>query len=307
MVRAWWVLSHLPAPSLSDYRIGAILLRVVRRVQWIFDMNVEEILDTLKNYERELEGIIGRFSKSSHGVYIDSDDGYRLREIVAELADLITDHIPNSQHYSKNIGNSYVEGISNSLESPSYASVQEIVAAVRALTVRIERNPSLFVPKKGIDGFEDKLAGIDIIANRFHAVVMQIRQRYGSRVAMDINDEYDVQDLFHSLLKLYFDDIRREEWNPSYAGSSSRSDFLLSEVNTIVEIKKTRASLSTKQLGDQLIIDIAKYKTHPQCQRLICFVYDPEGYINNPRGIENDLSKSEEGLDVRTIIVPKHI
>lgn len=270
-------------------------------------MNVKEILDTLKNYERELEGIIGRFSKSTHGVLIDSDDGYRLREIVAELGDLISDHIPDSGHYSNNIGNSYVEGISNFSGSPSYASVQEIVAVVRALTVRIDRNPSLFVPKKGIDGFEDKLAGIDIIANRFHAVVMQIRQRYGSRVAMDINDEYDVQDLFHSLLKLYFDDIRPEEWNPSYGGSSSRSDFLLPEVNTIVEIKKTRANLSTKQLGEQLIIDIAKYKTHPQCQRLICLVYDPDGYINNPRGIENDLSKSEEGLDVRTIIVPKHI
>ncbi|NOR57575.1 MAG: hypothetical protein GQ474_03530 [Sulfurimonas sp.] len=152
-----------------------------------------------------------------------------------------------------------------------------------------------------------KFNGIETISNKFHAVVMQMRQRYNNRPTIDVNDEYDVQDIFHSLLKLFFNDIRAEEWNPSYAGGSSRSDFLLPEINTIVEIKKTRQSMSTKQLGEQLIVDIAKYKKHPQCSRLICFVYDPEGRVNNPRGIENDLSNCDSDIDVRTIIVPKHV
>ncbi|TOM12565.1 hypothetical protein CGH84_21760, partial [Vibrio parahaemolyticus] len=71
--------------------------------------------------------------------------------------------------------------------------------------------------------------------------------------------------LLHALLKLHFADIRPEEWNPSYAGSSTRSDFLLPEVNTIIEVKKTRQSMTDKDLGDQLVIDIANYKKHPQC------------------------------------------
>jgi hypothetical protein len=58
-------------------------------------------------------------------------------------------------------------------------------------------------------------------------------------------------------------------------------------------------------LGEQLIVDIAKYKRHPQCSRLICFVYDPEGRVDNPRGMENDLSNCDSDIDVRTIIVPK--
>ena len=136
---------------------------------------------------------------------------------------------------------------------------------------------------------------------------MQLRQRYDSRTTIDVNDEYDVQDLFHSLLTLYFNDIRAEEWNPSYAGGSSRSDFLLPEINAVIEIKKTRQSMTTKQLGEQLIVDIAKYKKHPQCNRLICFVYDPEGRVTNPRGIENDLSNCDSDINVRTIIVPKHV
>jgi hypothetical protein len=136
---------------------------------------------------------------------------------------------------------------------------------------------------------------------------MQLRQRYSNRPTIDVNDEYDVQDLFHGLLKLFFNDVRAEEWNPSYAGGSSRSDFLIPEVNAVIEIKKTRPSMTTKELGEQLIIDIAKYKKHPQCSRLICFVYDPDGRVNNPRGIENDLSNCDNEIDVRTIIVPKHV
>lgn len=42
-----------------------------------------------------------------------------------------------------------------------------------------------------------------------------------------MNDEYDVQDIIHALLKIEFDDIRPEEWGTSYAGSNSRMDFYL--------------------------------------------------------------------------------
>ena len=197
------------------------------------------------------------------------------------------------------------------LHSSSYASVEEIRGAVESLKVRIERNPDLFRNDEGevvVDEDEKfRFNGIDIIADRFHAVVMQLRQRYSNRPTIDVNDEYDVQDLFHGLLKLFFNDVRAEEWNPSYAGGSSRSDFLIPEVNTVIEIKKTRPSMTTKELGEQLIIDIAKYKKHPQCSRLICFVYNPDGRVNNPRGIENDLSNCDNDIDVRTIIVPKHV
>ena len=274
-------------------------------------MEIEKVISTLDEYYEELTGILGRFTKSSSGIHIDQQDGYRMREIATELADFINDHIPNSRHHAVSIVNYYNQGISNWLNSPSYACVEEIRGAVKSIKVRIERNPSLFESVSGeiaVDsGDQRKFNGIDTIANRFHAVVMQLRQRYNSRSTLDVNDEYDVQDLFHSLLSLYFNDIRTEEWNPSYAGGSSRSDFLLPEINSVIEIKKTRQSMTTKQLGEQLIIDIAKYKKHPQCNRLICFVYDPEGRVTNPRGIENDLSNCDSDIDVRTIIVPKHV
>src|SRR5215472_13480956 len=89
---------------------------------------------------------------------------------------------------------------------------------------------------------------------RFHAVVIQLRQRHDGRPTLDVNDEYDVQDLLHALLCLHFDDIRPEEWTPSYAGKSSRVDFLLKREEVVVEIKKTRQGLTERQIGDELIV-----------------------------------------------------
>lgn len=152
---------------------------------------------------------------------------------------------------------------------------------------------------------ELSLDKIKIIIGNFHQVSKQLRQRYSNRETIDIKDEYDVQDLFHALLKLYFDDIRPEEYSPSYAGGSSRVDFLLKNEKIVIEIKKTRKNLKAKELGEQLIIDIARYQVHPDCQHLVCFVYDPDGYINNPRGIENDLSTTGGQMNVSVFINPK--
>lgn len=146
---------------------------------------------------------------------------------------------------------------------------------------------------------------IQLICNRFHQVARQMRSRYNNRPRLGINDEYDVQDLFHcQLISHGFDDIRREESNPSYAGSNSRSDFLLKPEQTIIEIKKTRQGLNNKKLGEELTLDIHKYQSHPDCNTLVCFVYDPQGRIDNPRGLETDLEQQAEKIDVKVFIRP---
>lgn len=146
---------------------------------------------------------------------------------------------------------------------------------------------------------------VELLIRRFHKVARQLRSRYSSRNTIEIEDEYDVQYLFHSLLRIYFDDVRAEECTPSHAGTASRVDFLLKNEQIIIEIKKTRQGLSERQVGEQLIIDSQKYQAHPDCNTLICFVYDPEGRIANPRGIENDLTKDINGVPVSVFITPE--
>ncbi len=146
---------------------------------------------------------------------------------------------------------------------------------------------------------------VELICLRFHYVARQLRSRHANRQTLSIEDEYDAQDLFHALLKLHFDDVRAEEWTPSYAGGSSRVDFLLKDEKIIVELKKTRTSLSDKTIGEQLIVDASRYRAHPDCKALICFVYDPEGRVGNPVGLERDLESMAIDLNIRVIVAPK--
>lgn len=142
---------------------------------------------------------------------------------------------------------------------------------------------------------------LERIITRFRKVTIQLSRRYDGRESLRLKDEYDVQDLLRALLSLYFDDVRAEEWTPSYAGSSLRIDFLIPEIEAVIEVKKTRPSMTDKTLSEELIVDIEKYQAHPTCKKIYCFVYDPDMILRNPAAIKNDLEKKHEGL-VRVFI-----
>lgn len=149
----------------------------------------------------------------------------------------------------------------------------------------------------------DKL--IENIFRKFHSVAIEITRRHDNRDTLRIDDEYDVQDLLHGLLRIYFEDVEDEEWTPSYAGGCSRIDFLLRNEEIAIESKMTRKGLSQKKVREQLIIDKAYYKTHPKCKTLYCLVYDPGDKIKNPRGFERDLSDKVNGFETRVFVVPR--
>ena len=146
---------------------------------------------------------------------------------------------------------------------------------------------------------------LNLLFERFFKVARQLRNRHDNRDTIRINDEYDVQDLVHAILKLFFNDVRAEECTPSYAGGSSRIDFLIKSENIGIEIKKTRPNLRDKEIGEQLIIDKERYKSHHNCRTLICFVYDPDEQIVNPDGLANDLTEENEDMSVFVVISPK--
>lgn len=197
-------------------------------------------------------------------------------------------------------GSPYVETFRGSVERDGYVgSVKSGLGVLRSVMEDLDAG-NLGVQ----EGTSNPMQLLGSICERFHLVARQLRSRREERPTLDIQDEYDVQDLMHALLHLYFDDIRPEEWTPSYAGKSSRVDFLLKQEQMVVEAKKTRPGLGAKKVGSELIEDIARYEAHPDCDALVCFVYDPEGRILNPRGIENDLRRSEGSLLVEVLIRP---
>lgn len=157
-------------------------------------------------------------------------------------------------------------------------------------------------PKSDIPSY----LSIERILSKFHVVALQLAKRHDHRDSLRIMDEYDVQDLIHALLKIDFEDIRPEEYTPSYAGKSSRMDFLLKKQHVVLEVKMTRESLRDKQLGDELLIDIARYARHPDCSTLICFIYDPQNFLTNPAGLKNDLEAMAANELTVVVIICQH-
>lgn len=182
-------------------------------------------------------------------------------------------------------------------ENNSLSHAISCIKILESVQEFVEKDYIGFQQKPSQDSYED----LRLLFQRFHRVARQLQSRHDGRSTITINDEYDVQDLLHALLQLHFNDIRAEEWTPSYAGKSARVDFLLKQERIVIEVKKTRKGLGDKEIGDQLIIDVDRYKAHPDCERLICFVYDPEGRIGNPVGIMNDLNQRHDGF--ATVII----
>lgn len=167
-----------------------------------------------------------------------------------------------------------------------------------AILKAFEQNPP--VPPK-----TDIMLIISDLCNNFSKFDINIKRRHGSRPTITINDEYDVQDAMLAILKLFVDDIRPEDYVPSYAGGNSRVDFLLPQHGVIIETKMTNKHLSDKQVGEQLIIDFERYKQKGDYNHLVCFVYDKGSHITNPYGLISDLEKlSNEDMRMTVFISP---
>ncbi len=181
-------------------------------------------------------------------------------------------------------------------------ALQEMGAILTSIHQEIEE----FGISVGDSAVDNPVSVIEKIALRFHAVARQLRTRHATRATLSVKDEYDVQDLFHALLRIFFKDVRPEEWTPSYAGNASRMDFLIRQEEIVIEVKMTRESLKQKDLVDQLVIDIARYEEHPSCKSLVCFVYDPDGWIGNPSAVIADIEKGHRKIAVRVFVQPEH-
>lgn len=124
-----------------------------------------------------------------------------------------------------------------------------------------------------------------------------LTHRRKGAVALSFSTEYDVQDLLHALLRPWVADIRPEEFTPSYAGSSTRMDFLLPAHSLVLELKFVRDGNHAKKIGDELIIDIDHYRRHPDCDTLWGVVFDPDHLLPNAEGLRNDLEGTRSTKD----------
>jgi hypothetical protein len=148
---------------------------------------------------------------------------------------------------------------------------------------------------------------LEIIVRGLRRSMYPLTNRRKGAQPLSFGSEYDVQDLLHSLMRPWISDIRPEEFTPSYAGSSTRMDFLLPAHSLVIETKIVRDRAHAKKIGDELIIDIEHYRKHPDCKSLWCVIYDPDHLITNAEGLKNDLegqrTSKEVSVSVRVFVL----
>jgi hypothetical protein len=155
------------------------------------------------------------------------------------------------------------------------------------------------------DGETDTIGRLRKICSAFHRVTRQLRQRRDERPTLEVEDERDVLDLLQTLLCIEYDNIEVEEWTPTYANGSTRTDLWLKDEGVVIIAKKTKQGIGVKALTHQISVDFEQYGTHPDCKLMFCFIYDPEGRIGHPKGLEGDLTLNYNGRRIEALISPK--
>jgi hypothetical protein len=152
-------------------------------------------------------------------------------------------------------------------------------------------------------GHGEDIELVERICRGFGEFLTPLSKRQRDRPSIVMEDEYDVQDFLHGLLRIFVDDVRVEDFSPERAGARSRIDFILKQERIVVEAKMTRAGHGASQVGAELIVDIERYRSHPDCDALVALVYDPERHVTNRRTLETDLSGERDELIIRVVVV----
>ncbi len=151
----------------------------------------------------------------------------------------------------------------------------------------------------------DPLEFVRKSCTRFHSVARQLRLRREYRPTLDVEDERDVQDLLYALLRYELDEVSAHEWVPQYQQPIPSVALVLPRHRLAVVAKKTKTGCGPRELTQQLAIDGQEFSPSAGYQTIVYFIYDPDGRIGNPRGLEADLTKVSDTQVIEVIIAPK--
>jgi REase_DpnII-MboI len=273
-------------------------------------MNKEEIKQGIHDLLKDLnQNVVIAYKKE--GMAFGNERYSSWRKKVTKFLDQF---LPNEK-IRFNRKQSFLGGIQHSFKTPVQSfcaqdgDYEQVHSYLSSLALDIEQDnydpPNPLEKSNSDESVKSMSSGLEQvigICDNFDKVVRQLKSRHDQRPTLDVDDEYDVQDLLHSLLHLHFADIRPEECTPSNAAQCTRIDFLLKNEDIGIEVKMIKKGLTGKKVSNQLIEDIHRYKSHSNCKTLICFVYDPDKLVDNPRGIERDIKAGN--CNVHVLIRP---
>lgn len=121
-----------------------------------------------------------------------------------------------------------------------------------------------------------------------------------------IEDEYDVQDLLHGVLRSYIKySVQENTLNKVANAKSGRADITIKELNTLIEIKYVHTPNDQKRIFEEFSQDLVLYTSWDPLETLIYYIYN-SGDLREPEALEK-LSGPQEvngkNFNVKMILV----
>lgn len=124
------------------------------------------------------------------------------------------------------------------------------------------------------------------VCRRLSAAARVLANRDRNRPPYQINDEYDVQDLLHAVLRAHLRYAVTEEPLGKTGGArSGRVDLAVEDLAAIIEVKYARGPKDQVRLVDEFAQDVQLYVKWPHLQYFIYFVYNSAD-LRDPEALE---------------------
>jgi len=119
----------------------------------------------------------------------------------------------------------------------------------------------------------------------FDACIRYLNTRRSAGAVIDIQSEADVQDVIYLLLRPWIVDLLYESPADKTANRYVIKDFSSANGRFVVDAKYIRDKDHGRLISKELHDDIEMYRSHPDCDELIFFIYDPDGLIPDKRAL----------------------
>lgn len=145
----------------------------------------------------------------------------------------------------------------------------------------------------------------------FDACVRYLNTRRSAGAIINIQSEADVQDVLYVLLRPWIVDLAYESPADKSANRYVIKDFSSAAGRFVVDAKYIRDKEHGRLISKELHDDIEMYRTHPRCDYLVFFVYDPDALIPDQRALREAIEveraygkDGERRLRCRLIVKP---
>lgn len=134
----------------------------------------------------------------------------------------------------------------------------------------------------------DQIDMIFTVIDKFSTAAKPLLIRRKNKPRIKFNDEYDIQDVLHTILKPFFPSIKSEEVVSGGSKRFLKIDFLITSEKIGIECKFVKSNLKIDKIKAQINDDIQTYHQHQDCSTLIFFLYDKNQIIVDPDSLEKE-------------------